>query len=379
MRVVRTGIALGVAVAAISSTSLAQEYFGKFVDLPVSFESNPNGSAKPFKVTRSLRFVDPNGLEWVVPAGSHTDGATIPWLFEIIVGDNYDGPYFPAAVVHDYYCCIQTRMAHDTHRNFYYAMQANETPGWQAWLMYTAVRIGGPDWTLTQASQNNDGSLCFDEVQGLSMSRSSSIAPVGDGGAGSIVLSQSPQFDAFVQAAATAQNQRNTFLVSKLMAVAKTLRDSEGKVIDVTAFGQIPATFEGVEQLKAIVDGATSFAGFSTIETRTGYADFGLLVPLDGDLPTAAAELKEKGGLVAGELGWTADEFNRIGIAAATLPQTLPETYLLEAARTTQLQGTGVEWATARSPQELHQWGQVIDADRSYRTWLNTRDVFAPK
>ena len=83
--------------------------------------------------------------------------------------------------------------------------------------------------------------------------------------------------------------------------------------------------------------------------------------------------------LVAGEPGWTADEFKRIGIGAATLPQTLPETYLLEAARTTQLQGTGVEWATARSPQELHQWGQVIDADRSYRTWLNTRDVFAPQ
>ena len=189
--------------------------------------------------------------------------------------------------------------------------------------------------------------------------------------------SASPNFDAFPRAATTAQNQRDTFVLSKLMAVAKTLKESDGKLIDVNAFGQIPATFEGAEQLKSMVTGATSFAGFSTAAERTNFADFGLLVPVDGELSTAVAGVKAQGGLINIETGWSAQEFSKIGIAQDDLPQSLPDTYLVEAARTTNLKGTGIEWAAPSSIAERDQWNQIIDADRSYKTWLNTRDSLA--
>ncbi|WP_165915787.1 DUF1353 domain-containing protein [Aminobacter aminovorans] len=354
--------------------SRAQDYYGKFVDLPIALENRTDASPKPFRITKALNFNDPNGLLWSVPAGSYTDGATIPWLFELIVGDNYDGPYFPASIVHDYFCCVQTRTAHDTHRNFYYAMLANGTPSWQAWLMYSAVRLGGPDWTLTQQSLANDGTNCFDEIGSLltpprGAGASTAAAPSAE------TSSPSRKFDIFIKSAALAQDQRDTFLVSKLMAVAKTLQDTDGKVIDLTATGEIPATFEGVEQLKAMVDGATTFAGYSPTEARANFTDFGLLVPIEGSSEQVVASVKAEGGLVRTGGGWSAVELSNIGIAQATLPKMLPDSYLVEAARTNGLKGTGIEWTATKSVAERAQWNKIIEADRSYQNWLTSPNV----
>lgn len=357
--------------------SWAQDYYGKFIDLPIGLENRTDASPKPFRTTKAVNFDDPNGLRWTVPAGSYTDGATIPWLFELIVGDNYDGPYFPASIVHDYYCCTQTRTAHDTHRNFYYAMLANNTPSWQAWLMYSAVRLGGPDWSLTQQSLANDGTNCFDELGSLLPSTGAGPKPAA--APAPQMSSPSRKFDIFIRSAALAQDQRDTFLVSKLMAIAKTLQDTDGKVIDLTATGEIPASFEGVEQLKAMVDGATTFAGYSPTEARTNFTDFGLLVPIEGNSQQVVASVKAEGGLVKSAGGWKAFELSNIGIAQETLPKMLPDTYLVEASQMNGLKGTGIEWAATRTVAERDQWNKVIEADRSYQNWLTSPNVLRPQ
>lgn len=361
----------------VADMSWAQDYYGKFIDLPIGLENRTDASPKPFRTTKAVNFDDPNGLRWTVPAGSYTDGATIPWLFELIVGDNYDGPYFPASIVHDYYCCTQTRTAHDTHRNFYYAMLANNTPSWQAWLMYSAVRLGGPDWSLTQQSLANDGTNCFDELGSLLPSTGAGPKPAA--APAPQMSSPSRKFDIFIRSAALAQDQRDTFLVSKLMAIAKTLQDTDGKVLDLTATGEIPATFEGVEQLKAMVDGATTFAGYSPTEARTNFTDFGLLVPIEGNSQQVVANVKAEGGLVKTTGGWNAVELSNIGVAQETLPKMLPDTYLVEASQMNGLKGTGIEWAATRTVAERDQWNKVIEADRSYQNWLTSPNVLRPQ
>ncbi|MCO5063078.1 MAG: DUF1353 domain-containing protein [Rhizobiaceae bacterium] len=353
--------------------AVAQENYGQFFDLPIALENVPNGQGKPFRLTKELKFEDPNGTFWDVPSGGYTDGASIPWLFQIIVGDNYSGPYFPAAVIHDYYCCVQTHLAIDTHRNFYYGMLANGTPQWQAWLMYTAVRVGGPDWSEAQVAAAGDGSQCLDDVAPVPQAMVLAAPPAPPNPAMTMRRSAPNPMDEFVVAANRAQEERDTFVLSKLMAVAKTLKESDGKVIDVTELGQIPATFEGVEQLRSIVTRATNFSDFSTDVNRTQFNDFGLLVPIEGTLEQETERLREQGGLSNVSQPWNATELNQLGVATAALPERLPDTYLQDVARTTSLNGTGLEWSVARTPQVRQQWNRIIDADRSFRNWNNLR------
>ncbi|MBX3597092.1 MAG: DUF1353 domain-containing protein [Rhizobiaceae bacterium] len=371
---------LGIAAFAVGilypTLAGADETYGKFVDLPIALENVPNGQGKPFRLLRELKFEDPNGTVWSVPSGGYTDGASIPWLFQIIVGDNYSGPYFPAAVIHDFYCCVQSHLAVDTHRSFYYGMLANGTPEWQAWLMYTAVRVAGPDWSDAQVVANADGSQCLDDIQQVPMAMQSSPTITFETGPTMAMRRSAPNpMGEFVAAASRAQEERDTFILSKLMAVAKTLKESEGKVIDVTGLGQIPATFEGVEQLRSIVSRATNFADFNTDVNRTQFDDFGLLVPIEGSLTEQAKTLSDQGGLSNVSRPWTASELNRLGVVSERLPQRLPQSYLQDAARDTSLSGTGLEWSVARTPQVRQQWDRIIDADRNFRNWNNMRAV----
>ncbi|MGC4026473.1 MAG: DUF1353 domain-containing protein [Mesorhizobium sp.] len=370
----RTRTTLTVLAVLYPACAWAQDNYGKFFDLPIALENVPNGQGKPFRLTKELKFEDPTGAFWDVPAGGYTDGASIPWLFQIIVGDNYSGPYFPAAVIHDYYCCVQTHLAIDTHRNFYYGMLANGTPSWQAWLMYTAVRVGGPDWSEAQVASNGDGSQCLDDAAPVPQAMVVAPEPSSNPTMTMTMRRSAPNpMDEFVEAAGRAQEERDTFVLSKLMAVAKTLKESEGKVIDVTDLGQIPATFEGVEQLRSIVTRATNFSDFNTDIDRARFNDFGLLVPIDGTLTEETQKLRDQGGLSNVSRPWTASELNQLGVASARLPERLPETYLQDAARTTSLNGTGLEWSVAKTPQVRQQWNRIIDADRNFRNWNNLR------
>lgn len=99
-------------------------------------------------------YVDPRQVEWPVPAGAMTDGASIPQVFWSITGGPFEGRYRKAAVVHDYYCDIRLRTPDETHRMFYDAMICAGVAAVRAKVMYMAVLFGGPRWNL-QAIHNS--------------------------------------------------------------------------------------------------------------------------------------------------------------------------------------------------------------------------------
>ena len=80
-----------------------------------------------------------------VPVGYRTDFASIPWLFRRILPRN--GPYTPAAVVHDWLCELRGSTGIDsatTHEVFLEAMEVLRVPAWKRWTMYRAVKWFGP-------------------------------------------------------------------------------------------------------------------------------------------------------------------------------------------------------------------------------------------
>jgi hypothetical protein len=112
---------------------------------------NPEAPAdyyRDMKLLEPFGYVDPDGVSWDVPAGTITNGASVPWGFWNIVGGPYDGPYRDAAVVHDYYVETKSRTWEDTHRMFYYAVLARGVSDTLARTMYAGVRYGGPRWEV---------------------------------------------------------------------------------------------------------------------------------------------------------------------------------------------------------------------------------------
>ncbi|MFK7804177.1 MAG: DUF1353 domain-containing protein [Anaerolineae bacterium] len=99
-------------------------------------------------------YVDSRGKVWTAPAGTITDGASIPQAFLSATGDRLDGAYLDAAVIHDAYCGIdnaelatyQQETWQYVHYVFYEALLTNGMSEQQAKIMYTAVYLGGPRW-----------------------------------------------------------------------------------------------------------------------------------------------------------------------------------------------------------------------------------------
>lgn len=84
---------------------------------------------------------DRQGRVWTVPANFETDLASVPrlplayWL----AGGRGNAP----AVVHDwmYRALPVTKLEAD--RLFFEGLEDTGEPGWRAWVMWTAVRVGG--------------------------------------------------------------------------------------------------------------------------------------------------------------------------------------------------------------------------------------------
>jgi hypothetical protein len=93
-------------------------------------------------------YVDPSGVQWRAPAGSRIDGASIPRIAWSIVGGPYEEAYRNASVIHDVACVDKSRPWQQVHETFYYAMRASGVGALKAKLMYRAVYIGGPKWSL---------------------------------------------------------------------------------------------------------------------------------------------------------------------------------------------------------------------------------------
>ena len=83
---------------------------------------------------------------WTAPAGTVTDGASIPQVFWSVIGGPFEDKYRDGAVNHDYECCVQRNCWHEVHRMFYDAMLARDVERWRARLMYFAVYFFGPRW-----------------------------------------------------------------------------------------------------------------------------------------------------------------------------------------------------------------------------------------
>ncbi|MEM7802380.1 MAG: DUF1353 domain-containing protein [Chloroflexota bacterium] len=99
-------------------------------------------------------FIDSLGHEWHAPAGTITDGASIPQAFLSVIGDKFHPDFLDAAVVHDAYCgweniggpSFQAESWEYVHYMFYEALLTNGVPEEKAKVMFTAVYIGGPRW-----------------------------------------------------------------------------------------------------------------------------------------------------------------------------------------------------------------------------------------
>ena len=99
-------------------------------------------------------FEDAAGKRWYAPAGTLTDGASIPQAFLSITGSPVDNAFLDAALVHDAYCDTRNEQGASyrketweaVHAMFYDALLAGGTTPATAKIMYAAVWLGGPRW-----------------------------------------------------------------------------------------------------------------------------------------------------------------------------------------------------------------------------------------
>lgn len=126
------------------------------LDVSTEFTTFPGQEYRYRRMLRDLGFVDSSGQEWVAPAGTFTDGATIPGFATPFVGGPRNPRYVAAAAVHDAYCgavnaggpVYHSRPWPDVHRMFYEGLLVGGTPVARAQMMYAAVWLGGPRWTV---------------------------------------------------------------------------------------------------------------------------------------------------------------------------------------------------------------------------------------
>jgi uncharacterized protein DUF1353 len=125
---------------------------GKFKgELEVRFFNGTSGDGQPVALVLLLKpfgYTDSSGVDWDVPEGFISDGASIPtWLWAVL-GGPFDGPYRDAAVIHDYYCYKKSRPWEAVHKVFLEASLNRGTGEDLAKTLYAGVLLGGPRWDL---------------------------------------------------------------------------------------------------------------------------------------------------------------------------------------------------------------------------------------
>ncbi len=109
-----------------------------------------------FRTEQAIEFVDARPTKWLAPKNTLTDGASIPTIFRGAVGNPRSKEFINAATMHDAYCGIgneslpqyHSDMWRNVHRMFYDALRVSGTPPNKAKIMYAAVYLGGPRWTM---------------------------------------------------------------------------------------------------------------------------------------------------------------------------------------------------------------------------------------
>lgn len=98
------------------------------------------------QLIEAFGFKDSKGVDWDVPAGFISDGASIPWSLWTFIGGPYDGPYRDAAILHDYFCTQKDRPWEQVHAMFLEAAVKRGTLESTAQTMYAGILYGGPRW-----------------------------------------------------------------------------------------------------------------------------------------------------------------------------------------------------------------------------------------
>ena len=105
-----------------------------------------NDGTRRVKLLEELIYIDPRGKRWTAPKGSVVDGASIPKVFQKVIGTPYGGEYTLASVIHDVACMEQKEPWEEVHQAFYDAMLASGVEKQKASIMYLAVYEGATRW-----------------------------------------------------------------------------------------------------------------------------------------------------------------------------------------------------------------------------------------
>ncbi|RSZ55890.1 DUF1353 domain-containing protein [Massilia atriviolacea] len=251
-------------VCAVPEVANASDiYYGKFLD---DLKGKWDTTARPrpvFELVNDFRFEDPNGLMWTAPAKIKVDGASIPQSLWGVVGGPFEGEYINASVIHDHYCRTKERTAHDTHRNFYYGMKAAGLPEWKATLMHWAVATFGPKWELRSKIIVKNICTTTNTAEGISRTICSAVPSLTND------LVSMPAVDLSDPATLA-------MAVAKTEAIARTLKTSDGKLLDVTETGIV------MVQLKTVEKNAEQYRNlFVSQQHKTDPSKLGILSSTD--------------------------------------------------------------------------------------------------
>src|SRR4051794_8736903 len=119
--------------------------FGRFSGDPrTRWIASANAPDRTMELLEDFSYSDPKGREWLAPADSIVDGASIPEALWTLVGSPYTGDYRNASILHDVATAAADtpakRKAAD--RMYYYACRCGGCTKRQAVVQYLGVRIG---------------------------------------------------------------------------------------------------------------------------------------------------------------------------------------------------------------------------------------------
>lgn len=117
--------------------------FGKFIG---SVKTEWIKDNENMRLLEPFGYCDPNNEEWMAPAGSVVDGASIPQALWTFAGSPFKGPYRNASVVHDVACTTRARTSDATHLMFYFACRCGGVEFIKSKVMYGLILAFGPRW-----------------------------------------------------------------------------------------------------------------------------------------------------------------------------------------------------------------------------------------
>src|ERR1044071_6010135 len=105
-----------------------------------------NSDGRTMTVMSEFSYTDPHGAIWDAPAGSVTDGASIPRYLWSLIGGPFEGRYRNASILHDVAYEKHNRPWQDCDRMFYNAIRCSGVSAVEAKTMYYALYKFGHHW-----------------------------------------------------------------------------------------------------------------------------------------------------------------------------------------------------------------------------------------